>query len=559
MVLWCPDWSVVAALTEAERSVSLPAAVFSGNVVEVCNAAAREAGVRRGQRRRDAQARCPELLVLPTGPDRDARLFEPVIAAVEAVRPGVAPVRPGLLAVRAPGRFFGGEENAAAVVAQAVVESGVWDCRLGVADDLFTAEQAARRAAVQECTVVPAGGSPAFLRTLPVGALASTGPEGREVAELLGRLGLATLGDLAALPGASVQDRFGRFGAQLWRRARGEDDALVAGRTPPPELEAEVAFEPPLDNVEAVAFSVRTTAERFVADLAARQLVATEVRVEAESDGVVVSGRAWLHPRCFTARDLVDRVHWQLQGAGGALRSRRDAGRVVAPVERVRFVPETVEPAAAHAEGLWGGGTDDLVERGVARVQAMVGFEAVRRPVLQGGRGPAERQASVAWGERPTGLRPLDRPWPGRVPGPAPVRVFAEPLGAEVVDVGGRSVGVTERGAVTGDPCRFRLAAPGRVQPDLPWQPVESWAGPWPVDEEWWLTPAVGDTTARTPVGTGGTGGTGGTVGTVGTVGVAPGTPGGGRAARFQVVGVDGRAWLLRWSAAGWCLEAGYD
>ena len=96
--------------------------------------------------------------------------------------------------------------------------------------------------------------------------------------------------------------------------------------------------------------------------------------------------------------------------------------------------PEVVEPAAAHGEALWGAASDDLVERGVARVQGMVGFDAVRRPVLQGGRSPAVRQALVPWGERAVDLRPLDRPWPGRVPGPAPVRVFAAPPTAEVVD-----------------------------------------------------------------------------------------------------------------------------
>ena len=133
-------------------------------------------------------------------------------------------------------------------------------------------------------------------------------------------------------------------------------------------------------------------------------------------------------------------MHWQLQSPAleRPLRSRRDAGVVRAPVERVRFVPEAVEPTAAHAEALWGGGGDDLVEKGVARVQAMVGFDAVRRPVLQGGRTPAARQAAVPWGERAVGLRPRDRPWPGQVPGPAPVRVFAAPLAAEVVDDGDR-------------------------------------------------------------------------------------------------------------------------
>jgi protein ImuB len=522
LAVWCPDWSVVAGLADEGHPPRTPAAVLSGNVVEVCNGPARAEGVRRGHRRRDAQSRCPDLVLLPAHPDRDVRAFEPVLATVEELRPGVAALRPGLLAVRAPGSWFGSEANAAATVTQALVESGVWDVRLGVADDLFTAEQAARTATAQDWVVVPAGGSAAFLRTLPVHVLEADGQQGREVVSLLHRLGLRTLGDLADLPGEAVEHRLGSYGATVWRRARGDDGTLFAARTPPPELEEEVVFEPPLDSVEAVTFSVRTTVETFLAGLARHQLVATGVRIEAESDGALCSARTWLHPRHFGARDLVDRVHWQLQsagassGAGSGLRSRKDAGVVRAPIERVRFLPEVVEPEAAHGEALWGGGSDDLVERGVARVQGMVGFDAVRRPVLQGGRSPAARQALVPWGERAVGLRPVERPWPGRVPGPAPVRVFATPPEAEVADDAGRPVAVTDRGAVTGVPRRFRV---GGV---LPWQPVTAWAGPWPVDETWW-----GD--------------------------------GAGLTARFQVVGADGRAWLLVCAPQGWTLEAGYD
>ena len=139
MVVWCPDWSVVAALEEADRSLRSPAAVRHANVVEVCTGPARDEGVRRGQRRRDAQSRCPDLLLLPANPDRDARAFEFVLAIIEDLRPGVAALRPGLLAVRAPGSWYGTETKAAAVASQALVEGGVWDVRVGIADDLFTA------------------------------------------------------------------------------------------------------------------------------------------------------------------------------------------------------------------------------------------------------------------------------------------------------------------------------------------------------------------------------------------------------------------------------------
>ncbi|MCL2614612.1 MAG: hypothetical protein FWD95_15470, partial [Nocardioidaceae bacterium] len=99
LVAWCPDWSVTAALAEAAdgldastpgsspSSAADAAAVLSGNVVQVCNQAARDEGVRRGQRRRDAQSRCPGLVLLAADPDRDARWFEPVLAVVEDLRP----------------------------------------------------------------------------------------------------------------------------------------------------------------------------------------------------------------------------------------------------------------------------------------------------------------------------------------------------------------------------------------------------------------------------------------------------------------------------------------
>src|SRR6476620_1344413 len=157
MALWCPDWPVVAAQTEAGQPAQLPAAVFHANLVQAGNAAARSFGVRRGMRRRDAQSRCPELQVYAANPDRDARWFEPVLAAVEEQHPGVAPLRPGLAALRAPRRLRGGEPAAAALLAERLVGLGVWDSRVGVADELFTAEQAARRAAPQDCHVIAPG------------------------------------------------------------------------------------------------------------------------------------------------------------------------------------------------------------------------------------------------------------------------------------------------------------------------------------------------------------------------------------------------------------------
>ena len=224
--------------------------MLTRNAVVACNAAARTEGVRRGMRRRDAQARCPELVLLADNPDRDARAFEPVLAAVEALRPGVAPLRPGLLAIRAPGRFYGGEAARRCCHRRAARR----DRGLGL-------PHRHRRRPLLRRAGGPARRRPGLAgrarrRSQPSScatsrSTCSTDADGALVG-LLQRLGLRRLGDLAALPARDVLTRFGAYGAKVHRLARGVDPVEPATRTPPPDLVREVPFEPPLASVEAV-------------------------------------------------------------------------------------------------------------------------------------------------------------------------------------------------------------------------------------------------------------------------------------------------------------------
>ncbi|MCW2803201.1 MAG: protein ImuB [Propionibacteriaceae bacterium] len=500
MVVWCPDWPVIAAMVEEGLPAQLPIAVVAHNQVFACSQAARTEGVRRGMRRRDAAASCPDLVLVDHNPDRDLRVFEDILSVVEEVSPGVAPIRPGLCALGVPSRYYGGEPQAAAVIAERLVSSGVWDCRIGIADGIFAAEQAARRAAPQDSCIIEPGGSAGFLSGLSIGVL-----EDAEMVSLLKRLGLRSLGDFAGLAPRDVLTRFGRDGAWHHRLARGLDNRSAAGRTPPPELDAYVDFSPPLEVMEPIVFSVRQTAERFVAELARLGLVSTTVRIEIVGDGSWNGSRRWAHPRWFGASDLVDRVHWQLQ-----------ADPPPEPVTGVRLVPESVESMADQGEGLWGSAPDERIDRGVARLQSMLGHEAVLSPSLQGGRNPKDRQVGTPWGERADRLRRRRLPWPGSIPPPAPTRVFAEPRKAMVLGAEGQPVGVTPRGMVTTEPALFK------TQESAELLRIEAWAGPWPIDELWW-DPAH----AR-------------------------------QVARFQVVGIDGSAWLLVVEDNQWWAEAQY-
>lgn len=126
LAIWCMDWPAVAAAAAAGLSATAPVAVTLANRVIACSATARAAGVRRGLRRREAAARCPQLFIATADADRDARLFEGVIAAVDDLVPRAELLRPGLLVlpVRGPARFFGSEQMAAERLIDAVAAAG---------------------------------------------------------------------------------------------------------------------------------------------------------------------------------------------------------------------------------------------------------------------------------------------------------------------------------------------------------------------------------------------------------------------------------------------------
>ncbi|MBW4042691.1 MAG: DNA polymerase Y family protein [Acidobacteria bacterium] len=508
LVLWCPDWPVRAAAEEAGIDPAVPLALVEHGVVHACSAAARAMGVQRGLKVREAQSRCAALVVLPLLPAVDARRFEPVLTALEAGIPTVQVVRPGLVVIRVsgPARFFGGEEEAAGEALHLLAEAGAPGARAGVADGPFTAEQAARAAA--PIRIVPPGGSADFLAPLPVTTLGLPA-----LAGLLARLGVRTLGGLAALPEESVRDRFGPEGEIAHRIAAGLDPRRVTARTVSADRDRHQAFEPPLERIDQIAFALKRSAEAFVSALSADLLVCTALTVELVADAPSsASGqhaarhrRTWLHPRSFTPLDVIDRVRWQLEAAG-----------LTAPVVEVVLHPEAVDEAAHHEQGLWGGGPDERIHHALSRVQSLLGHEAVVTPILAGGRLAADRIVLAPWGEQHPPQRSADAPWPGRLPGFSPTAVLAERPRVVVQDPAGRDVTMDERGAISGPPAV--LVAPGR-----PATRVEAWAGPWPIEERWW------DAAAAV------------------------------RLHRMQVTCGDGTAWLVAHDDTGWWAEARYD
>jgi protein ImuB len=465
VVLWCPDWPVVAAGAGAGTPPLAPAAVFSANRVVACSAAARRDGVGRGMRRRDAQSRCPDLVVHQHDPERDARLFEPVAAAVERQAVGVEVVRPGIVAVPVTGAagYFGGEEALAELLLDEVSAGAGVECQVGIADGLFTATLAARRSAL-----VPAGGSAGFLAPLSIAELDQPGDDRGELVGLLKRLGLRTLGAFAALAERDIAGRFPRDAITAHRLARGLSERPPLRRALPPELSITEEFEHPLERVDEAAFVAKTLGERFFAGLARHGMACTRLAIVAVTEAGEERVRVWRCAAPLTARATADRVRWQCEGWLTA----RD-GRPTAGIVRLRLDPEEVVGGQALQLQLGSMGRDaDTAERAaraLVRIQGLLGPDAVVTPLLDGGRGPAERVRLIPWGDPRTPVSP-DAPWPGRLPAPSPAVLAAHP--ARVLDGRGAVVGCTDRGELTGPPAI--VAVEGRSP-----RPVLAWAGPW--------------------------------------------------------------------------------
>ncbi|MDB5280859.1 MAG: polymerase family protein [Ferruginibacter sp.] len=514
MVLWIPDWPIIAAIRSGALPSDAPLALIDKGSVFACSAAARAEGVKRGLRVREAQARCTDLVVQPYEQQLDQRTFETVVTAIEELMTGVQVVRPGICAIRSrgPAGYYGGEKPAGLALIGLLDQLGIPGARVGIADGPFTAEQAARTAtAGRRVRIVPEGESAAFLAPLPVSLL-----EAPALITLLRRLGITTLADFAALPADDVLGRFGEGGAHLHALSGGLDSRPIIARVAPEELDVSIGFEPPLDRVDQVTFGVRALADDFIQALVRERLVCTAIRIELDTESGDYSERSWLHPRSFTAADVVDRVRWQLQGSGEV-----DAG-LRSGVSAVRIVPEAVDAIGNHEVGLFGAGTDERVHSGLSRVQSMLGHGGVLTAVLSGGRTLADRQVTVPWGDRPLLTRAPAQPWPGQLPQPAPSTVFPAPHPVHVFGPAGESVEVSDRGVLSAAPAQFSPAASGR---DL--RRITAWAGPWPVVERWWDA----DNTTK--------------------------------ANRFQVVDAAGTAWLLvqetTGSGSSWSAEARYD
>jgi DNA polymerase-4 len=279
------DMDAFFASVEVKRRPELrgrPVVVGGGHrgVVAAASYEARRFGVRSAMPMTQALRRCPAAVVLP--PDRAAYrdASEQVMAILRDVTPLVEPLSldEAFLDVSGAVRSAGRPAAIAAAIRARVAEDVGLTCSVGVAPTKFVAKLASARCKPDGMLVVPAADVLRFLHPLPVTALWGVGAR---TAEPLRRLGVRTIGDLAATPVDTLRRAVGTAAADhLAALANGQDPRPVSPDDVEKSISADRTLDFDLTDETQVRRELLRLSEEVAARLRARKFAARTVGIK---------------------------------------------------------------------------------------------------------------------------------------------------------------------------------------------------------------------------------------------------------------------------------------
>ena len=151
------------------------------------------------------------------------------------------------------------------------------DISIGVASAKLVAKVASELRKPRGLVVVAPGDEATFLAPLPLSRLPGCGPA---TAARLDRVGVRTIGDLAALPDPLLGELFGKYGRALGAHARGIDPSPVMPPGDPKSISREVTFDQDQVNISKVRETALGLLQHVSQSLRAHRLSARTVSLK---------------------------------------------------------------------------------------------------------------------------------------------------------------------------------------------------------------------------------------------------------------------------------------
>ncbi len=283
---------------------------------------ARRLGIHSAMPMMRARRMCPQAVVVPPDHDAYARASANVMEIFRSVTPLVEPISldEAFLDVRGAARRLGSPRLVGEWIRATVEDEQGITCSVGVASTKFVAKLASARCKPDGLLVVPADAVVSFLHPLPVGALWGVGGKTEEV---LRRLGLATVGDIANTPRATLQRALGNaVGSHLFALSWGRDDRAVVPHEPDKSVGAEETFPIDVDDPAVVARELLRLSERTAARLRASGQAGRTVAIKIRFSDFTTITRSRTLPEATDVGRTVYETALSLYDALGLERAR---------------------------------------------------------------------------------------------------------------------------------------------------------------------------------------------------------------------------------------------
>jgi DNA polymerase IV len=278
---------------------------------------ARRYGVHSAMPTARALRLCPTATVLPGDMALYAEVSRSVMALFRSITPLVEPVSldEAFLDVAGTGRRLGDPVAIGEYIRARVFDEQGITCSVGVAGTKFVAKLASTRSKPDGLLVVRPAEVMDFLHPLPVGALWGVGAKTEEV---LLRLGLRTVGDLAHVPARTLQRAVGQAaGTHLHELAWGRDPRRVVPDEPDRSTGAEETFGTDVDDPVVIHRELLHLAERTAGRLRSTGSLARTVSIKVRfADFTTITRSRTLTVPTDVGQELYDTARALFDGLG---------------------------------------------------------------------------------------------------------------------------------------------------------------------------------------------------------------------------------------------------